>query len=178
MSKEIPFEVLINEIRTNPSLHELITQEREWGVSPESLTDSEFSTLESRMQDLNHVFSLETPQSQLFQYFILEFGDEESILLSRPDLFLARGIKPEDYIGNIYRISFESGSTQGYRIKDERFPIDKCGRQVLTDKLGVQTTFIPLQTKTKYNRPQRASNILVNIDEQTPSLRFDPIRYK
>lgn len=175
MFREIPYRDLLQEIERNPNLAELITQKREWGVRPRSLEDVEFEALKARMRDLNHVFYLETPSIN-FQYSVLEFGDESSELVRREDLFFARGIVGEDF-GNVYKMIKKSKQgpklIQGYQ-RSENSPSGKCGRQYLTDRLGVQTTFIPLVTSSQHNRNQRATNVFVSIDENSPSLRYNP----
>ena len=171
MFREIPYQDLLQEIERNPNLAELITQKREWGVHPKSLDDIEFEALKARMRDLNHVFYLETPDIN-FQYSVLEFGDESSMLVGRGDLFFARGIVGEDIL-SIFDINSQSGTIFRYR-KSEDTSLGKYGRQYLTDRLGVQTSFIPLVTSSQYNRAQRATNIFVSIDENSPSLRYNP----
>lgn len=125
---------------------------------------------------------MQTLDEKLFEYPVLEFGNGDSMVVSKPDLFLAKNISLDNLIGNVYNTSSRPGDLSvtfhGYKKADERFPQDICGRQELTNLLGVQTTFMPLRTSSRFNRDQRATNVFVNVDRREPSLRFDPTRNK
>lgn len=170
---EIPYQALVAEINRNPQLAKLILQERRQEAFHYSngLSDEEYYRLEDCISDLRHVYSLEErPRSN--QIFALDFKNNEPKIVSWSNLFTLKDIRPDFWMGGIYETAPEAGSfdanVQGYKVRDERFEFDKCGRQTLTDKIGVPTTFISLSE----------SDGIFRVNNTIPSLRFDPTKYR